>query len=184
MSNSIADQIVTEATTQGVDPLLALEVATQESALDPTAVSPKGAVGVFQLMPATAAGLGVDPTDPAANIFGGVSYLSQLQNQFGDPVAALAAYNWGPGNVSNAMATWGAAWFAHIPASVQNYVTTILGNVSTQYQVQFAPAAAGQSAGQAISYMLSPNSGASSTGPDWLALAVAAGIVLLLFAAL
>lgn len=72
-------------------------VAWQESRLDPKAVSRRGALGVMQLRPATAAGLGVDPTDLRGNVDGGAAYLGQLLEQFdGDLVLALAAYDAGP----------------------------------------------------------------------------------------
>ena len=67
------------------------------------AVSPKGARGLMQLMPATARELGVDPKDPQQNVEGGSKYLQQQLESFGDIKLALAAYNWGPGNLSNAI---------------------------------------------------------------------------------
>src|SRR5271167_3758082 len=88
--------IVQAAQKYGVPPNLALEVANAESRMNQDAVSPTGAIGVMQLMPGTAAGLGVDPTDVTQNINGGVQYLAQLLAQFGGNIsAALAAYNWG-----------------------------------------------------------------------------------------
>jgi soluble lytic murein transglycosylase-like protein len=80
-----------------VDPRLAEAVAWRESGLNTAAVSPKGARGVMQLMPETALALGVDAADPAANIEGGVDYLSRMMRRFGgDLTKAVAAYNAGP----------------------------------------------------------------------------------------
>jgi soluble lytic murein transglycosylase-like protein len=75
-------------------------VAWRESAYRPNAVSPKGAVGVMQLMPATARALGVDPADGGANVRGGARYLRALLTRYdGDIVKTLAAYNAGPAAV-------------------------------------------------------------------------------------
>lgn len=84
-----------------VSPALALAVASVESGGDPTAESPKGAHGLMQLIPDTAARFGVeDASDPAQNIAGGVKYLDWLMGEFdGDPVLVLAAYNAGEGAV-------------------------------------------------------------------------------------
>jgi hypothetical protein len=89
---------IREAATQyGVDPDFALRVAHTESQMNPAARSPKGAIGVMQLMPDTARGLGVDPHDTHQNILGGVRYLRQLQDRFGnDQDLIAAAYNAGP----------------------------------------------------------------------------------------
>lgn len=85
----------------GVDPALLEAVAEVESGMDPTAVSPAGARGLMQLMPATAAGLGVeDPFDPAQAIDGAARLLRSHLDRFGSVELALAAYNAGPGAVS------------------------------------------------------------------------------------
>jgi soluble lytic murein transglycosylase-like protein len=72
-------------------------VAWQESRMRQDAVSPKGARGVMQLMPATAANLRVNPDDMASNVDGGAAYLARMLDRFdGDIVKSLAAYNAGP----------------------------------------------------------------------------------------
>jgi soluble lytic murein transglycosylase-like protein len=89
------------ASEAGIDPRLLLAVAFRESALNPNAVSPRGAVGMMQLMPATARYLGVnDPLSPEENVRAGAHYLKKLLSAFnGDLDLALAAYNAGPENV-------------------------------------------------------------------------------------
>jgi hypothetical protein len=95
--------ITAEANAQGIPPSLALSVVEQESNFDPAVRSPKGAIGLFQLMPNTAKEQGGDPNDPQQNIRMGVSYLKkQLLNHGGDVSLALASYNAGPGAVANA----------------------------------------------------------------------------------
>lgn len=80
-----------------VDPRLVAAVAQTESGGNQDAVSPAGAVGVMQLMPETAAGLGVNPYDKRQNIEGGAKYLRQMMDTFGGDVQkAVAAYNAGP----------------------------------------------------------------------------------------
>lgn len=119
-TQEIQDLIVQTANSLGVDPALALAQAKAESGFDPNAISSAGAIGVFQLMPATAAGLGVDPTDITQNILGGVTYLKQMLDMFGgDTTLALAAYNAGPGNVQK---------YGGVPPfpETQNYVDKIL----------------------------------------------------------
>ena len=84
----------------GVDEKLVRSVISVESAWRPDALSPKGAIGLMQLMPGTARMLAVDPKDPVQNIEGGVKYLAQLSEKYsGDLEKTLAAYNAGPGRV-------------------------------------------------------------------------------------
>jgi len=86
----------------GLDPSLVLAVVAVESGFRPEAVSPKGAQGLMQLMPRTAAALGVsDPLDPEQNLDAGVRHLEALLKQYnGDLRRALAAYNAGQGAVA------------------------------------------------------------------------------------
>ncbi len=100
---SLEDWIDHHADLAGLPRELVRAVVWAESGYQPGAVSPKGALGLMQLMPSTAAELGVDPLDPAENLSGGTRYLKRMLDRFdGDPdqlVKALAAYNAGPGSV-------------------------------------------------------------------------------------
>lgn len=97
-----APAIERAATDAGVDPRLVAAMVWQESGFQPDAVSKSGAIGLAQLMPATAEGLGVDPHDPLQNLDGGARYLAWTIREFGSLELGLAAYNAGPGTVRNA----------------------------------------------------------------------------------
>jgi soluble lytic murein transglycosylase-like protein len=94
-------EITAAAQRNGLDPALLAGLIKQESGFNPNAGSPAGARGLTQLMPGTAAGLGVtDVSDPAQSLEGGARYLAQQLATFGgDVTKALAAYNAGPGAV-------------------------------------------------------------------------------------
>jgi soluble lytic murein transglycosylase-like protein len=98
-------RVIDVATQDGLDPALVLAVVEAESGQAEGAVSPKGAIGLMQLLPETAAEVGFpDPADPASNLEAGCKYLSALLSSFGGDVElALAAYNAGPGAVRH----WG-----------------------------------------------------------------------------
>ena len=95
-----SDLFASAGARHGVEPALLAAVAKTESNFNSSAVSPAGATGLMQFMPATARGLGVDPANPASAIDGAARYLRQLTDQFGSTSLALAAYNAGPGTVS------------------------------------------------------------------------------------
>jgi soluble lytic murein transglycosylase-like protein len=129
----LSSVVMQEAQRQGVDPAIALAVARTESGVchwsrDGLVItSSAGAIGIMQLMPATAAELGVDAMDLYQNIRGGVTYLKTLYEKYGSWNSALAAYNWGPGKLDGALKAG-----ASIPGDVLNYVKKILG-IGTVY---------------------------------------------------
>jgi hypothetical protein len=114
----------------GVNEDIFLRLVQKESGWNPRAKSGAGAMGLVQLMPGTAQGLGVsNPYDPVQSLTGGARYLSQQLKRFGSYDKALAAYNAGPGNVER---------YGGIPPfkETQNYVRTILGGTNPQARPQ------------------------------------------------
>ena len=98
--NAWDDYIWNASITYGVPFELIKAICIAESGMNPSAESHVGAMGLMQLMPKTAEGLGVvDPWDPEQNINGGAKYIKKMISRFGDYEIALAAYNAGPGNV-------------------------------------------------------------------------------------
>lgn len=99
----------------------------KESSFNPKARSSKGAGGLMQIMPATAADLGVsDVYDPAQNIDAGTRYYAQqLKKYDGDREKALAAYNWGPGSLDRTMAKMGDDYTKVLPKETRDYVRKI-----------------------------------------------------------
>jgi hypothetical protein len=113
-----------------VDPRLIAAIIQQESGGDPNAVSPAGAQGLMQVMPATARdpGFGInplaDPFDPEENKRFGTDYMGAMMDRYqGDIPRALAAYNWGPGNADR----WSGE-MADLPEETQTYIANITGN--------------------------------------------------------
>lgn len=106
---------------------LCIKQCEAESSFSQAARSSCGAVGLFQLMKPTAKELGVNPYDWQSNVFGGIKYMGQLLKQFGAYDRALAAYNWGMGNLSKCIATHGNMWREHLPLETRNYLNKIVG---------------------------------------------------------
>ena len=125
-TRAIKDKIIQIARKYGVDPKLALAVAKHESGYNPRAKSHVGAMGIFQLIPATAKGLGVNNAfDIEQNIDGGIRYLKQmLTANKGNIALALASYNAGLGNVQK---------YKGVPPfkETRHYVKTILNDMDT-----------------------------------------------------
>lgn len=120
-----------EASKNKVDAGLVRAVVEAESAYSPCAVSPVGAMGLMQLMPATAESLQVsDPYDPSQNITAGTQYLKQMLERYGGDIAkALAAYNAGPARVD------AAGGVPPIPET-QEYVRKIMGKIGPPRPVE------------------------------------------------
>lgn len=113
------DEIRLASARYEVSSALLKAVMLAESAMNPRALSDKGAMGLMQLMPGTARALGVeDPWDPAQNVDGGARYIREQLDRFGDVRRALAAYHAGPGNVAR---------YGGVPpfASTRAYVTRV-----------------------------------------------------------
>lgn len=124
------DLATTYAEQIGLNPALARYALKKETGglKDPEkAVSRAGAIGPMQLMPATAKGLGVDPRDPAQNVMGGVKYLKQMMDRYGDERLALAAYNAGPGRVDAALRS--ERGIAGLPAETMRYIGMADGGI-------------------------------------------------------
>ena len=119
----IASAILYASSVYQVDPLLVTSIMETESGFNINAYSPAGAVGLMQLMPGTAAGLGYDPYDPLSNVLGGTNYIAIQLNNFAGwgeygVTDAVAAYNAGPQAVYN---------YSGVPpyAETRNYVIKV-----------------------------------------------------------
>ena len=109
---------------------LVARVAEQESNFDPGAYNARsGASGMMQIIPKWHPGVNVTDLDPRDDILYAAKYLRENHNRFGSWSKALAAYNWGPGNLSKAIDTHAGNWLAHAPRETQNYVRNVTGDL-------------------------------------------------------
>jgi hypothetical protein len=148
-------QIRAEAERQGVDPDMAVRLFRAESGGRADAVSPKGAAGLGQLMVPAAKEMGLKPEerfDPEKNIPASIGYFKKQLDQFKNPEAALAAYNWGPGNVQKHLAkNEGQINRTGLPKETAEYLNKLLPFGTAYAAPTTAPAdtsAAGQIPGQ------------------------------------
>ncbi len=120
-SDDLGQLINQAAAAYGVDPDLVRSVIKAESNFESSSISPKGATGLMQLMPDTARDMGVqNPFDPRENIMGGTRYLQMLLDRYhGNTGLALAAYNWGMGNVEK--------HYARLPRETRDYIVRVTG---------------------------------------------------------
>ena len=148
--SSVQQAIVAEANAQGVPPALALAVADQESGFNQSVVGPAGDTGIFQIIPSTAAALGIDATDPTQNIRGGVAYLGQQLAAFGgNQRQALWAYNAGPGRVQEYLSTG-----KPLPASTVRYANLVLAKQAKYQALLSIPADASGGQGNPTPWIL------------------------------
>lgn len=138
-----------DAVAAGIDPTIFVAQIQQESGFNPSAVSPAGAIGIAQFMPATAAGLGINPYDPIASLQAAAMYdANNLRNYNGNYQKMLAAYNAGGGAVNGAVSQHGNNWLAFMPQETQKYVRSILaGKTPTAPAAPAAPTSMSTSSG-------------------------------------
>jgi hypothetical protein len=134
----------------GLDPNIFARQINQESGFNPNARSPKGAIGIAQIMPDTAKGWGVDPTDPIASLNAAAKNMARYVKQYGSYRNALVAYNAGPGYVGKAL-----------PAETQKYLKIILGGSNPK-----APKASTASAVKTVTTPGQTSTSTVTTGGD------------------
>gem|GEM_PF-1546054 len=128
-SGSCFDLARAAAAQAGIDSTLYARQINQESGCQSALCSPAGACGAAQLMPEMAASLGVDPMNEQQSLQAGAHLMAGYLKMYGGSwPLALACYNAGSGRVKEALAVYGASWYAHMPAETQQYITAILGN--------------------------------------------------------
>lgn len=131
-----ADTIAMAEAQNGIPPNMLARLLYQESRYREDIItgktrSPVGALGIAQFMPATAREMGIDPLNPPQAISGAARYLARLYDKFGNWTEALAAYNWGSGNVQR-------KGLANAPTETRNYFVQILADVNNSNGSNYA----------------------------------------------
>jgi soluble lytic murein transglycosylase-like protein len=131
-----ADTIAMAEAQNGIPPNMLARLLYQESRYREDIItgktrSPVGALGIAQFMPATAREMGIDPLNPPQAINGAARYLARLYDKFGNWTEALAAYNWGSGNVQR-------KGLANAPTETRNYFVQILADVNNSNGSNYA----------------------------------------------
>lgn len=140
LPDNVAALLREAALRHNVDEALLLSMAMQESGGDQSAVSRAGAIGVMQLMPATARSLGVNPADLAQNIDGGAREIASLLKKYGDTRLALLAYNWGQGNVDQWLRTGRGAKGQPMPGEAREYANAVGRHMGVNFDGEGAAA--------------------------------------------
>jgi soluble lytic murein transglycosylase-like protein len=123
----VEDLIRQLAPAHDLDSELICRQCEAESGFRQEAVSRCGALGLMQLMPATAKELHVNPEIWTENVEGGIRFMARMMFRFGnDPAKALAAYNCGPGRLAGLLEVFGLEWREHLPDETKNYLDKIL----------------------------------------------------------
>ena len=126
-----------DAAQVSINPEWFVRQINEESGFNPNALGPAvkddngtmvHAEGIAQFLPSVAARLGINPWDPVASLHAAAQMMADYQRQYdGDYAKALAAYNWGPGNLDHDLSTYGADWLTHVPRETRTYIHDILG---------------------------------------------------------
>lgn len=125
LHGSYQDMARQAAISAGIPPDLFIKQIDHESGFNPDARGRDGEIGIAQLEPSTAAGLGVNPYDPASSLTGAAQMMARYYQRYGDYAQALAGYNCGGGCIA-AAAAYGPSWGCHIPASTMQYIYAIM----------------------------------------------------------
>ncbi|HEX9502834.1 MAG TPA: transglycosylase SLT domain-containing protein [Patescibacteria group bacterium] len=116
-----------DAVNAGIPPDYFVAQINEESGFNPNAESHAGAIGIAQIMPDTASGLGIDPWNPVQSLAGASQLMSRYYQKYGDYAKALSAYNYGYERTNSVIDEYGVNWKGHIPSETRAYIAIIMG---------------------------------------------------------